>query len=238
MFLSFSNTCLKNVFIFATILNMKDARLKLLKTAARIFAKKGYNDTSVREIVSAAQMNVSAVSYYFGDKRSLYLATVEYLANEHHKPFAQDKQLADCLENLTTLSYTQTLELLHRLLNKIIDLGLDDKMLPLERIFTHAALDNSKELLPLLFSFLEDYHTRPYKIISKLTGLKEKSVELVIITHVIFGQINFSQCHRIALLHDLGQKSFSSQLHSQIKNMVWKNTLAILKLYEKGKINE
>lgn len=217
---------------------MKDTRLKLLKTSARIFAQKGYSDTSVREIVSAAHMNVSAVSYYFGDKRSLYLATVEYLAGEHHKPFQQDKQLSDALQKLDTLSYTQTLELLHSLLNKVIDLGLDDKMLPLERIFTHAALDSSKELLPLLFSFLEGYHTRPYKIISKLTGLKEKSVELVIITHVIFGQINFSKCHRIALLHDLGQKNFSPGLHEQIKEMVWKNTLAILKLYQKGNRHE
>ncbi|MBO5911794.1 MAG: TetR family transcriptional regulator [Elusimicrobiaceae bacterium] len=214
---------------------MKDARLKLLKTSARIFSQKGYTGTSVREIVAAAKMNVSAVSYYFGDKRSLYLATVKYLANEHHKPFQEDKQLAVQLTQLDTLSHAQTLDLLHTLLNKIIDLGLDNKMLPLERIFTHAALDSSKEMLPLLFSFLEGYHTRPYKIISKLTGLKEKSVELVIITHVIFGQINFSQCHRIALLHDLGQKHFSAQLHTRIKEMVWKNTLAILRLYEKGK---
>ena len=217
---------------------MKDARLKLLKTSARIFSQKGYTGTSVRQIVSAAKMNVSAVSYYFGDKRSLYLATVKYLANEHHKPFQEDKQLADELARLDTFSRAQTLHLLQTLLYKIIDLGLDDKMLPLERIFTHAALDSSKDMLPLLFSFVEDYHTRPYKIISKLTGLKEKSVELVIITHVIFGQINFSQCHRIALLHDLGQKSFSPQLHTQIKKLVWKNTLAILKLYEKEKTDE
>ena len=226
------------VFVFAIIFCMKDARLKLLKTSARIFAQKGYTETSVRDIVAAAKMNVSAVSYYFGDKQSLYLATVKYLANEHHKPFQADKQLADTLARLDTLPYAQTLHLLRALLNKIIDLGLDNKMLPLERIFTHAALDNSKEMLPLLFSFLESYHTRPYKIISKLTGLKEKSVELVIITHVIFGQINFSQCHRIALLHNLGQTHFSPQLHTQIKEMVWKNTLAILKIYKKRNIHE
>ena len=214
---------------------MKDSRLKLLKTSARIFAQKGYTGTSVREIVSAAHMNVSAVSYYFGDKRSLYLSTVEYLAKEHLKSFQQDKQLSAQLEKIDTLTRAQTLALLHTLLNKVIDLGLDNKTLPLERIFTHAALDSSKELLPLLFSFLEGYHTRPYKIISKLTGLKEKSVELVIVTHVIFGQINFSQCHRIALLHDLGHPGFSATLRKQIKEIVWKNSLAILKLYEKGK---
>ena len=217
---------------------MKDARLKLLKTSARMFAKKGYTGTSVREIVAAAHMNVSAVNYYFGDKRSLYLDTVKYLASEHHKLFAADKELSSALDQLDTLSRAQTLELLHRLLCKVIDLGLDEKMLPLERIFTHAALENSKEILPLLFSFLEGYHTRPYQMIQKLTGLADKSVELVVVTHVIFGQINFSQCHRIALLHDLGQTHFSPRLHDHIKDLVWKNTLAILKLYQKGNKHE
>ncbi len=217
---------------------MKDARLKLLKTSARIFAKKGYASTSVREIVRAAHMNVSAVNYYFGDKRSLYLATVKYLADEQHQLFAQDKQLSEELGRLDTLSYAQTLVLLHAILDKVVDLGLDGKMLPLERIFTYAALDNAKEIFPLLFSFLEGYHAMPYQIIKKLTGLVDKSTELVVVTHVIFGQINFSQCHRIALLHDLGQTHFSPQLHRQIKDMVWKNALAILKLYKKGSSHE
>ena len=213
---------------------MKNPRLKLLQISARLFAKKSYGDVSVREIVAAAKMNVSAVSYYFGDKRSLYLATVEYLAQEHHKPFLADKHLWAQLQQIETLSYNQTLALLHTLLDKVIDLGLNKKMLPLERIFTHAALNDSKDTLHLLLSFLEGFHTRPYKIISKLTGLAEKSVELVLITHVIFGQINFSECHRIALLHDLGTTEYTPALRQAMKDIVWKNTLAILKLYEKG----
>ncbi len=215
---------------------MKNQRLKLLQTSARIFAQKGYDGTSVREIVSAAKMNVSAVSYYFKDKRSLYLATVEYLAQEHHKPFVADPAISAALDKLDILTHAQTLQLLHKLLDKIIDLGFARKMLPLERIFNHAALHSSKDTLHALFTFLEGFHARPYQIISKLTGLKEKSVELVLVTHVIFGQINFSECHRIALLHDLGQKSYTPQLCNTIKKLVWKQTLAILKLYEKGTI--
>ena len=133
---------------------MKNPRLKLLQTSARLFAKKSYGDVSVREIVAAAHMNVSAVNYHFGDKRSLYLATVEYLAKEHHKPFLEDKQLCAALDKLDTLSYEKTLNLLHNLLNKIIDLGLAQKMLPLERIFTHAALSASKKTVHFLLSFL------------------------------------------------------------------------------------
>ena len=213
---------------------MKNPRLKLLQTSARLFAKKSYGDVSVREIVASANMNVSAIKYHFGDKRSLFLETVKYLAQVHHKPFLTDQKLTAALDQLDNLSRQQTLDLLHSLLDKVIDLGLDKKTLPLERIFTHAALSDSKETLRLLFSFMEKFHTRPYKIMSKLTGLQEKSQELVLITHVIFGQINFSECHRIALLHDLGEKEYTPHLHQMIKEMVWNNTLAILNLYDKG----
>ena len=44
---------------------MKDSRTKLIKTAARLFAQKGFSGTSVRQISSAAQTNVAAVNYPF-----------------------------------------------------------------------------------------------------------------------------------------------------------------------------
>ena len=213
---------------------MKNPRLKLLQISARLFAKKSYGDVSVREIVSAAHMNVSAIKYHFGDKRSLFLETVKYLAQKNHKLFAADQKLAAALDQLDDLSRQQTLDLLHALLDKVIDLGLDKRTLPLERIFTHAALSASKETLHLLFSFMDGFHTQPYKIISKLTGLPNKSPELVLITHIIFGQINFSECHRIVLLHDLGKKEYTPTLHQIIKNIVWKNTLTILNSYQRG----
>ena len=54
---------------------MKDTRTKLLRTATRLFAQKGFSGTSIRDIVNAARVNVSAIHYYFGDKRKLYTET-------------------------------------------------------------------------------------------------------------------------------------------------------------------
>lgn len=49
-------------------------RARLLSAALRLFSEQGYTRTSVRAIAAAAQANVAAVSYYFGDKASLYSA--------------------------------------------------------------------------------------------------------------------------------------------------------------------
>ena len=48
-------------------------RERLLDAAERLFAEKGYDATSVREITQAAHCNIAAVNYHFGGKDNLYL---------------------------------------------------------------------------------------------------------------------------------------------------------------------
>lgn len=53
-----------------------DAAASLLAAARRLFARGGYDGTSVREITDAADVNLGAVTYHFGSKRALYEAVV------------------------------------------------------------------------------------------------------------------------------------------------------------------
>ena len=50
------------------------ARSRLVMSALRLFAEKGYKAASTREICDAAGANISAIRYYFGDKAGLYQA--------------------------------------------------------------------------------------------------------------------------------------------------------------------
>jgi len=50
----------------------EDARARLIDAAIKLFAEKGYEGTSVRDLASAAGANVAAVSYHFGSKDALY----------------------------------------------------------------------------------------------------------------------------------------------------------------------
>jgi len=47
-------------------------RARILKTAERLFAERGYDATSVRAIVAKAKVNQAAINYHFAGKDGLY----------------------------------------------------------------------------------------------------------------------------------------------------------------------
>jgi TetR/AcrR family transcriptional regulator, regulator of cefoperazone and chloramphenicol sensitivity len=50
----------------------RETRARLLKAAERLFADRGFKKVTVRDICRAANANVAAVNYHFGDKLGLY----------------------------------------------------------------------------------------------------------------------------------------------------------------------
>jgi len=55
---------------------------KILDAAEYLFADKGFNGTSLREITSQAEVNLAAVNYHFGSKKELIKAVMSRYMNE------------------------------------------------------------------------------------------------------------------------------------------------------------
>ena len=54
------------------------AKQRLLEAAGRIFAERGYEAATVRDICAQADVNLAAVNYHFGDKERLYIEAVKW----------------------------------------------------------------------------------------------------------------------------------------------------------------
>lgn len=83
-------------------------RQKLLASAERLFADRGFNGVSVRDVASDAGVNSALVAYYFGNKRGLLSAV--YL--RHCQPLNQERQrlLREFSHNNGGASLEQVLE--------------------------------------------------------------------------------------------------------------------------------
>jgi AcrR family transcriptional regulator len=53
-----------------------DKQLSIIRAAEELFAKNGFDGTSVRDIAQHANVNVAMISYYFGSKEALFESIV------------------------------------------------------------------------------------------------------------------------------------------------------------------
>lgn len=61
-----------------------DTQTRLLEAAGRVFAERGFEAATVREICRGADVqNIAAINYYFGDKETLYHEAVKVAFKGH-----------------------------------------------------------------------------------------------------------------------------------------------------------
>ncbi len=56
--------------------DLESTQLRIIEAAGIMFAERGYEGTTVRDICQEANANLAAVNYHFGDKERLYIETV------------------------------------------------------------------------------------------------------------------------------------------------------------------
>jgi AcrR family transcriptional regulator len=89
---------------------MHDARSRLVLAALRLFAEKGFEAATTREICEAAGANISAIRYYFGDKAGLYRVVFT-------EPMGETK----CHTNIATYSDLPLTEALGRFFKEFLE---------------------------------------------------------------------------------------------------------------------
>ncbi|QES89622.1 TetR/AcrR family transcriptional regulator [Rhizosphaericola mali] len=75
-----------------------DKKSQIIASATELFARKGFEGTSIRDIASQAGVNLAMINYYFGSKEKLFEAV---MVSDSEYMLAIYKELADRQDMLT-----------------------------------------------------------------------------------------------------------------------------------------
>jgi len=163
---------------YTTVENdLNEKQIQILQVAETLFAEKGFDGTSIRDISKEAKINVAMVSYYFGSKEKLLESLVLY------KTSGLKELLYDLIE--------EELEPVQKIY-KLIDLYVNrlNCNKGIYRIL-HFELASKKRVLELTsFSDIKKANLKSLEIIIKegqAKGVFRKDVIIELITPTILG---------------------------------------------------
>jgi AcrR family transcriptional regulator len=136
---------------------------RILETAIELFAERGFDQTSVRDITQAAEVNLAAINYHFGSRDQL----IEAVAERYLTPLCDelDRQLDDYeLIGTQTLSVELLIEALISAILKAVSRDQQGICLFM-RLVSHAYLSAD----PLLRRYLDQrYQPRLMRFVELL----------------------------------------------------------------------
>ena len=133
-----------------------------METAEVLFAEKGFNGTSVRDIAEKAHVNLAMISYYFGSKDKLLESLFDY-RGEHVK-----LKLESMVEDKTLGSFEKLDLLIDHYIEKIMTQQCFSRIMLREQVVNHTGI--TAELITQM-------KKRNQQIISKLIHQGQKKGE-------------------------------------------------------------
>lgn len=212
------------------------AKERLMKFAIKSFALNGYEKTSIRNLAAEANVNISAVSYYFKDKEGLYKAVLELIG----------KRLEVCMTAVARegnkdlegkdITSKEAKEVIRETFRRFIYFQLNDNISPhVSKIIVREHMEPSSGFDDFYKNSLVPLHEEIMKFISKITGYSVNSTEGIICYHSFVGMLMMFKTHREAALRRLGWKGYGDEELEQIINVVGKNLEFLIDGYSNNK---
>ncbi len=176
---------------------------RLLEAACTIFADKGFRDATVAEICEAANANIAAVNYYFGDKEKLY-DEVWHCAFSHaieaypiDGGLAKDSRVEDAL-------YAFASAILHRIFS-------EDKGGLFAKLLYHEMASPTLAIKKIAADYLFPQSQYITAVIQSMPNAEFDDQTLFLCTHSIIGQCAFYNFNRPLREQITGQKTISEK---------------------------
>ncbi len=204
--------------------DLNDKQIEILKVAETLFAEKGFDGTSIRDISKVAKINVAMVSYYFGSKEKLLESLILF----------KTSGLKEMLVNLIE----EKLEPVEKI-NKLIELYINrlNCNKGIYRIL-HFELASKKRALELeSFTEIKKSNLKSLELIIKEgqeKGIFRKDVIIPLITPTILGTYFHFQMNKPFfedLLNLKTEEAYNNYIQTDLTKHIQQTIKAIL-IYE------
>jgi AcrR family transcriptional regulator len=201
--------------------DLNDKQIQILEVAETLFAEKGFDGTSIRDISKVAKINIAMVSYYFGSKEHLLEALILY----------KTSGLKELLVNLIE----EDLEPVEKI-NKLIELYINriNCNKGIYRIL-HFELASKKRVLDLnSFSEIKKANLKSLELIiqeGQAKGVFRKDIIIPLITPTILGTYFHFYMNRPffeELLNLKTEESFNNYIKTDLKKHIQQTIKALL----------
>ena len=204
--------------------DLNDKQIQILEVAETLFAEKGFDGTSIRDISKVAKINVAMVSYYFGSKEKLLESLVLY------KTSGLKELLADLIEE-----ELEPVQKIYKLIELYVNRLNCNK--GIYRIL-HFELASKKRVLELeSFTDIKKANLQSLEIIIKegqTKGVFRKDVIIELITPTILGTFFHFQMNKPFFEEILGlntEEEYNTYLKTTL-TMHIQQTIKALLTYE------
>jgi TetR/AcrR family transcriptional regulator, regulator of cefoperazone and chloramphenicol sensitivity len=171
--------------------NADDPRSRLFAAATRIFADKGYANASTREICAAANVNVAAIHYYFGDKAGLYravfLSPVRELVNAGVDASREDMPLEHAMRGLYQI-----------FIRLIMGKGEAEQLM---RLHMREMLEPSGLIGDALPEVIAPHHHALVRVVCRALDLQQTDADVHRLVFSIMGLVNIYCTDQVILKH-------------------------------------
>ena len=204
------------------------AKERLLEAGIDVFGQFGFNGATTRMIAQAAEVNISAIPYYFNGKEGLYHAVVEHICNIVQLQIRSGLESIEERFKTSVVTPQEALGLLETLMSKMIDFMLGSDQAPrFMRIILREQLDPSAAYEIIYSQIMAPVNTAVAKIVTAVTPV-ESEREARLRALMIMGQILVFRVAREAIVRILDLNGYSPQETAEIKKMIFEQTQAAL----------
>lgn len=211
---------------------MKDTREKILMIALDMFGEYGFNGVSTRDISKKADVNISAINYYFNSKEGLYLEVIKYIADLIKVKF---QRCVDIINNCKDKSIDEKLaiNIFSSLLDNISDTVLKNDMPSVSMILIREIMKPNIGTEIIYNDLVLPFHNTLSKVIKVIIGNYFSEKEITIIIHTILGQIMGFSANKAMITRMLNIDKIDDKTLFLIKETIKKQSINILNSYKK-----